>query len=375
MRNYFGEGKAVRFLFPIDGDCINSRDGFEISDRAVRIPVKIEAPEGHAIEVNGVRAHFENGVYRAYADIEYGDNLLTAKDATDGSATEIAVKRLPNAVGGFRFSVDDNIIFLKDLTEHKDEYTSIFDNPYLAVYKKAHEVSGVKVHLNLFYEFDDEARSLFSDAPSYFNLSMMTDKYKDEFRKNADWLKLSFHAKSEFPSAPYKHADGETVREHCEKVHAEIIRFAGEECLSRATTVHFGEANVEGVKALRSMGYRALTGYFIPDEFPVAYYAPDELIKYIHERDFWYDRETDITFGRIDRVVNLDTHEENLEILREVVSSPTRGGFVSIMIHEQYFYNTYENYLPDFEARVVESCKLVSDFGYEGRFITEAVGV
>ena len=118
-----------------------------------------------------------------------------------------------------------------------------------------------------------------------------------------------------------------------------------------------------------------MTGYFIPDKFPVAYYAPDELIRYIHGRDFWYDRETDVVFGRIDLVLNLFPHEENLEILREVIASPTRGGFVSVMIHEQYFHSDYVNYLPDFEKRVVEACRLIADFGYEGRFITEAVGI
>ena len=374
MRNYFGDG-ALRFLFPIDGDCINSRDGVEISETTVRIPVRLTAQIGHSIKVNGAHARYENGEYYTYADIGYGDNILVAKDLTDGTSVEILVKRLPNATGGFRLSVDDNIIFLADINEHKDEYTSIFDNPYLAVYKKAHDESGVKVHLNLFYEFDEEARSLFKNERPYFNLSMMTDKFKDEFRENSEWLKLSFHAKSEFPPAPYKHADGETVREHCEMVHREIIRFAGEECLSRATTVHFGEANVDGALALRDIRYRAMTGYFIPAKFPVAYYAPDELIKYIHGRDFWYDRETDVVFGRIDLVLNILSHEENLEILREVIASPTRGGFVSVMIHEQYFYSDYASYIPDFEKRVVEACKLISGFGYEGRFITEAVGI
>ncbi|MBQ8310565.1 MAG: hypothetical protein IJX80_06105 [Clostridia bacterium] len=38
----------------------------------------------------------------------------------------------------------------------------------------------------------------------YFNLSMRTDKFKEEFHANADWLKLSFHAKSEFPPKPYQ---------------------------------------------------------------------------------------------------------------------------------------------------------------------------
>ena len=174
---------------------------------------------------------------------------------------------------------------------------------------------------------------------------------------------------------PYKHADAETVRRDCERIHAEIRRFAGEEVISGCTTVHFGEANEEGARALRALGYRAMTGYFIPANCPVAYYAPDSLIEYVHGRDFWYDTATDILFGRIDLVVNLNTHAENLQILREVMASPTRGGFVSIMIHEQYFHKDYCNHLPDFEARVLEACELIAKNGYVGRHICEVATI
>ena len=72
----------------------------------------------------------------------------------------------------FCFTVDDNIRFLKELTERMPE--SIFDHPYLALYRTLHEEYGLKVQLNLFYEMKD------------FDLSMMTDRYRDEFSANAD---------------------------------------------------------------------------------------------------------------------------------------------------------------------------------------------
>mgnify|MGYP000897823803 FL=1 len=88
----------------------------------------------------------------------------------------------------FRFSVDDNIIFLKDIAY--GSCNSIFENPYLSVYKRLHEKYGVKVQLNLFYQMDG------------FNLSQMPDRYKDEWIANSDWLQLSFHSRSEQPSFP-----------------------------------------------------------------------------------------------------------------------------------------------------------------------------
>ena len=374
MRDYLNKGQALYFSFPIDGDCVNVRDGVALTD-GVRIPVSVIAPEKHKIEVSGVSARYENGAYRAYADITARETTLVARDLTDGTSASVRVFYLPNATGGYRLSSDDNILFLWDINEHKDEYNSIFDNPYLAVYKKAHDLYGAKAHLNLFYEFDEAAAKYFAADRPYFNLSMMTDKFRDEFRANADWLKFSFHAKHEHPMKPYQFAEGEVVRADCEQIHTEILRFAGEECLSDCTTVHFGEANEECARVLRSLGYRAMTGYFLPDEFcPVAYYAPDELIRHIYDRDFWYDTDTDIMFGRIDVVVNLRTHEENMQIVREIMSSPTRGGFVSVMIHEQYFYEDYRKYLPDFEARVLEPCKLLAENGYVGTHIMEAIG-
>ena len=200
---------------------------------------------------------------------------------------------------------------------------------------------------------------------------MMTDKFKDEFIKNSDWLKFTFHANSEFPDKPYKFATAEKVEADCIKVHREIERFAGKEVMSETTTVHWGEANKEVAVALRNLGYKNMTGYFIQGFAPVAYYFSDEMIEYIYGRDFFFDTETDILFGRIDLVLNGGTHGGNLEKLEEIMKSPQRGGFVSVMIHEQYFYDDYDNYLPDFEQRVLGACELIHNNGYEGRFISE----
>ncbi len=370
MRDFFCTNAPIRFLFPIDGDCINDNDGTVVKD-GVMISVSVQAPQGHKVTICGTSAKEETGIYRATVPVIGHDCILSAKDETDGTEYSVTVFRLDNPIGGYRLSSDDNLIFLCDINDHKDEYRSIFENPYLAVYKKAHDLYGAKVHLNLFYEFDEKSRSFFSGDRAYFNLSMMTDKFRDEFRANADWLKFSFHAKGEFPPEPYKYADGKTVEEDAKQILNEIRRFAGPEVLSGCTTVHFGEANQEGVSTLRKMGYRAMTGYFAPTGAPVAYYAPKELIDYVYHRDFWKDTETDVLFGRIDIVLNSKTHKENMELLEQTVQSPTRGGFVSVMIHEQYFYSDYKYYLPDFEQRVLEPCKYLAEHGYQGRHIKD----
>ena len=287
---------------------------------------------------------------------------------------KIAVFRFCDVEGKYRVSSDDNILFLQDLTKNKDKYKSIFENPYLAVYKKAHDLYGAKVHLNLFYEFIPSED--FKEHTEYFNLTMMTDKFKDEFSANSDWLKLAFHAYSEYPDMPYKDTTFEKMREDCIKVCREIIRFAGKECMNDTTTIHWGEVNREGVRALRSLGFRSLTGYltFNDDGTPlVAYYLDKEQTKHCDTRDFWYDKDEDMTFARIDLVTNLGTYEWVMSQIKEIVAHPTRGGFVSTMIHEQYYHPDYKGYLPDFENRVLDVCKYLCDNGYKGCHIADAV--
>ena len=373
MRDYLNKNGAIRFAFPIDGDCLNENDGVS-TEKGIVVALCVEAPENHTVEICGKPASFRDGKYYADVLITGAETVLNAEDKTAGTQCQITVFRLKNPMGGYRLSSDDNILFLCDINDHKDTYQSIFENPYLAVYKKAHDLYGAKVHLNLFYEFDSENPSFVPGSHKYFNLSMMTDKFREEFRANAHWLKLSFHAKAEHPAEPYKFARGETVREHARLVNQEILRFAGPEVLSACTTIHWGEGNENVVSALRDMGYLALAGYFMPKGAPVAYYAPRELVEYVYQRDFWKDTQMDMFFGRIDAVINRGTLEENLADLKEITASATRGGFVSIMIHEQYFYPTYGGYLSDFQDRVLECCKLLAQKGYEGRHLQEVFG-
>ncbi len=371
MNQYFHADEPLHFVFPINGDCLNEHDG-RAEGEALFVPVAVHAPEGKTVFVNGVQAEYINGEYRAEVGVTGYRNMLTA---TDGEhSAEIAVYRLPNVMGKYRLSSDDNILFLADLTAHKDDYNSIFDNPYLAVYKKAHDLYGAKVHLNLFYAFEPKDGG-FSGNREYFDLSMMTDRFKPEFQANSHWLKLAFHAHKERPDKPYQFAAGEQIAQDCTKVCREIVRFAGAQCISDSTTVHWGETSIEALRALRSLGFRSLTGYFEKNSNGtplVAYHTHGELTDHIGARDFWMDTHENMLFGRIDCVLNSRTFDQMMDVMRTVTDTPTRSGFVSIMIHEQYFYEDYCHHLPDFAKRVLSACKHLHDLGYAGSHICEA---
>lgn len=363
----------IEFVFPIDGDCLNERDG-RLENGVLIVPVTVRAEKGHEVYICGKKSVENDGEYVAEVEIDGYRNTLVAEDRTSGESENVAVFKLNDVIGKYRVSSDDNILFLQDLTKNQDTYKSIFENPYLAVYKKAHDKYGAKVHLNLFYEFIPNEH--FTEHTEYFNLTMMTDKFKDEFRANSDWLKLAFHANSEFPDMPYKNTTFEQMRNDCIKVCREIIRFAGKECMNDTTTIHWGEVNREGVRALRSLGFKSLTGYltFNPDGTPlVAYYLNKEEVAHADTRDFWYDKDEDMMFARIDLVTNIGSYDFVMSKIKEIVAHPHRGGFVSTMIHEQYYHADYSGYLPDFENRVLDVCKYLYENGYTGCHIADAV--
>lgn len=370
MKNYIDFKSDPRFVSLIDGDCINEYDG-TVKDGILYVDVKVASK--YDTTINGVVAPSKNGYCVATLPFNFGKTKVVAKN--QNGECEMTLVRLSHSVGGFRLSSDDNIIFLKDITDNKDVYTSIFDNPYLAVYKKAHDLYGANAHINLFYKIEDNHPN-FSINRGYFDLSMVTDKFRDEWIANSDWLKLNFHSDQEYPPEPYKNADYKTVLDDCIKVQNEIIRFAGKETLSEETTVHFGECSPDGIKALRERGIKALAGYFMlrGSKSFVSYFYPKYMAEHICNRDFWYDSDLDMLYGKIEYVINMGfTPKEIVELLNITYENKSRGGFMEAMIHEQFFYEDYVNYLPDFEQRILESCRFAKEKGFKPAFLIDVL--
>ena len=361
----------IKFVNYCDGDCLNRYDGTLDGDK-LTVEFIISAPCAKELFVCGNAAtKLSDGNFSANVTLRGGRNDIRAKDS-EGNETEIAIYHFPkHNEKHYRISSDDNILFLADIT--RGNYKSVFDHPYLSVYKKAHDLYGAMVQINLFYEYGEYGASRFKNPPECFNLSMMTDKYKEEFRANSDWLKFAFHSKNE-TERPYANADPETILADEAAVRREVLRFAGEECYSfSTTTTHYGSGTKECVKALRNIGFKALTGYFIiKGERPrVSYYLDKERVEKVEGRDMWLDRETDMLMVRIDKVLNESSNELNLEYLDSLTRDPHRGGFISIMIHEQYFYPNYIKYIENFEEIVLDAAKLLYERGYRSIHLPE----
>ena len=251
----------------------------------------------------------------------------------------------------FCFTVDDNIRFLKEIT--KNRYRSMFDHPYLAMYRRLHEEFGLKIQLNLFYRMED------------FDLSQVRDDYRAEFKACADWLKLSFHSDVE-NVRPYENAGYDEVFADCNRVHKEILRFAAPEALADTTTIHYCRLTREGQRAMEDNGVLGLLGRFGTDGKPHTSYGIDG-----NEAQRLRDGEIvkigNTTFAAIDIVLNRFSVEE---ILNKLSLLSGREG-IRVMIHEQYFYPDYKSYQPDFEQKLRATFAYLISRGYHSRFYGE----
>ncbi len=253
----------------------------------------------------------------------------------------------------FCFTVDDNIRFLKEITEQGCR--SLFEHPYLAMYRRLHERFDLKVQLNLFYRMDG------------FDLSQMSDRYAGEWKQNSDWLKLSFHSDHE-NVCPYQNSGYDEMYHDCDAVNQQILRFSSPKTLAKTTTVHYCQTTNEGLQALYDLGVRGLLGLFGTNQNPSTSYGIDEKTATdIRNGEVVLHR--DIAVAPIDLVIN----SVALGNLLPRLSAFFSHGAVRVMIHEQYFYADYRAYQPDFEQKLTQVFTLLREEGYESRFFEECL--
>jgi len=346
---------------PINGMICNRHDG-TVTPQGLRIRV-VGRARGH-VTVNGNPADVRGNGFSAEVTLKGGKNTIHAQ-ATDSSRTEeahLTVLYDQNSFPRCRFSLDDNIWWLRDLARRADHYRSIFDNPFLAFWRRMHERYGLRAHFNIYYQ--DEAD---------FTLEQMPDKFRSEWRDNAHWLRLTFHALANNPGNPYANADYATMKRDYEKVTAHIVRFAGEELLSDFTTIHWGIAPQEACRALRDCGIRGLVGYFLErDGKPfVAYYVTKAQQEHLCARDYWLDPDIDMIFVKHDLVVNNCPLPEITPRLDALYADKHQSEVLELMIHEQYFYPHFVAYRPDAWDRVETCARWVVEHGYKWVFYDE----
>lgn len=348
--------QTLKFLHPIDGDVLFSVSDGVVEEDGLRTEVAVSAAPARKIRINGVPATEKNGVYTTKVFLDGYRNAVEATDTETGEMQTIYIYWFRNGYRTYRFGVDDVIRCLENIYRHQNEYTSIFDDPFLRLFRDLHDAYGTFVHMHIYYENDDGS----------FNLSMFPTKYKPEFQANGSWLKFTFHSRRDQPDSPYKFASYEQVMREGREVEREIRRFAGAEVLSNVTSQHWADSNLYATRAFRNLGFRCIDGYFLFDangDPYVSYYLNKEQTAHAANRDFWVDNREDIIFVKDDIIVN-EVPLEQINDYMEHISGEEAGCFHYLLIHEQYFYEDYAHYEPDYRERVFRAVEWCHKNGY-----------
>ncbi len=343
---------------PFDGMICNRHDGKETPD-GLRIAVagRCDAP----VTVNGRPAALSDGHFAAEVVLTAPETVLTVRSGAEERRVTVLYDR--RSVRRARFSLDDNILFFRDIAFNNR--ASIFDNDFLAFFRSLHRAYGARFHFNVYFEDN----YFFKD----FTLAQMPDRHRGEWRDNASWMRLTFHARADQPDRLYENAGYDVVRRDCARVTEEIVRFAGEELLSPFTTIHWGAATREGCRALRDAGFRGLAGYFIERNGKpcVSYYVSSEQQRHLAARDYWMDPEERLFFIRHDMVVNNVALPDIVPQLDTLAADPHLSEVIELMIHEQYFHRQFSAFRPDARERVEAAVRWVTERGYKWAFYEE----
>lgn len=347
--------ETLRLDFPKDGGVLTRHDGAETPE-ALALTVRGTAPAGAGVLVNGVVAERDGAAFSCVVPVTGRNAVIMAESG--GERAEARVFWNKGSRKRYRFSVDDNIQFLKDLGTNPAAYPSLFDHWYLAFWKEMHETYGAKIHINIYYQTDG------------FDLTQMPDTWKGEWRENAGWLHLSFHALQDKPDRPYRNAGYAQLAHDFDLVTGHIRRFAGEEVLGNTTTVHWAECPREGVKALHDRGIVNLIGIFTVNNgaCTTGYYLTPDACARCDSRPAWHDHDTGVTFIPCAMVVNSHSVEEIAPLLQKRAASPHTGELVELLIHEQYFRKELDLYQPTVMDKVRTALQWATGNGCEPVF-------
>ncbi|MDE6262565.1 MAG: hypothetical protein K2M09_04600, partial [Muribaculaceae bacterium] len=122
----------------------------------------------------------------------------------------------------------DDVDFFADLIRNRQDYDSLFQHPLMAFLKDLHREYGIKITLYAFERYPDGQGEL--------RIDRMPLKFRDDFRKSADWLRIGFHSpRAEFDSlvtvADFKNS--------YDNVNSAIAQFADSSMIASTLRLHY----------------------------------------------------------------------------------------------------------------------------------------
>lgn len=352
---------AIQIDEPYHGAVLNRRHGTP-SAEGLKIAVQGRAPAGSPVSVNGAPARRTADRFEAEIVLrdQETDLVAVAEDGTGRHESRVRVVWDRYSEPRYRFSIDDNSFFLRDIWQKN--YASLFDCWYLQMLRELNRKYGAKFSVNIYYTTGDD-----------FTLAQFPDRYRGQWRDNADWLKLAFHAYADKPDRPYQDAPPEKLLADLDLVAEQIHRFAGPEAYAPPTVIHWGMTRPSALRPLTTRGVQTLSGYFRPSNgvWDVNYRWNDEVSEYLSRHDAWKDFDSGIVFSRVDIVCNSVPLDKIVPTLEPQIQDPNTAEILDLFTHEQYFWPFYRNYLPDHPQRLDAALRWVTDHGYKPVFFHE----
>ncbi len=348
---------------PFNGAVLNHRHGRQTRD-GLKIQVSGKAPSRNRVTVNGQPTHREGSRFTSEVTLREKETeiVAVAEAAAEQKEHRVRVVWDRHSRPRYRFSIDDNSFFLRDVAQKK--YASLFDCFYLEMLRKLHKKYGARFVLNIYYTTGDD-----------FQLPQFPDRYKGEWKDNADWLKLAFHARANDPARPYQNAKPSKLIADLDQVAEQIHRFAGRQTYSPPTVIHWGMVQPSALKPLFERGVRVLSGYFRRGAtgWDINYLLDDIRSEYLSRHDALKDFDSGIVFSRVDIVCNSTPVEQTVPLLSPLAKDPNTAEIMDLFTHEQYFWPFYSNHIPDHAQRLDTAIRWVTERGYKPVFFHEGL--
>ncbi len=350
----------LKIEHPFHGAVLNRRHGRQ-TKTGLTIQVTGTAPLRHRVAVNGVEAPCSCGRFATDITLteKFTDIVAVSTGAAGNLEHRVRVVWDKFSKPRYRFSIDDNSFFLRDIAKNK--YPSLFDCHYLDILRTLNRKHGAKFVLNCYYTTGAD-----------FSVPEFPTTYRGEWKDNANWLKLSFHAYANDPDRPYQYASAEKLARDYDLVAGEIMRFAGEDTWSAPTVIHWGMVQQGALPVLRQRGVKVLSGFFKwGDRYDVNYWLDDLRCEHLSNHDALMDFTQDIVYSKVDIVCNNTPVANVAPTLEPLTKDPNTAEIMDLFTHEQYFWPFYVNFVKDHAERLDAAIGFVTEKGYEPVFFHE----
>lgn len=312
----------------IDGSIITNRV-INAGDRVV-----LRAVSEKRYKIVGIRKRMlsdtEDSIFQF--QLKNGTNLISGNiKSTEQESIRVYYDK--TSFPRYHYSISDALRVLQEI-ESKG-YENIFEHQLFGFLKHLHESYGTKVTLFLFYK----------DAS--FDLTSMSEKYKEEFIENSDWLRFGFHA-IDGRSYPYAKSGYVKAKRDYLKIKNEVVRYAGEESWSNVVRSGYCSGSNEAVAAWRDCGVsllltcRPITGLYYfggGDSWLGILWDKirrmgklDEVYKYIFNNDYWIDYDRSIAFVTLD--VLIEKERDVTGKLGQIYKYRNRAEIIDVAVHE-----------------------------------------